>query len=352
MPWRSRIRFSLLTLLVAVTGLCVWLGTIVDRAYRQKRGVERVEKLGGAAFFDFQRQSNQHAAPNQGILPSFDYTAPPPGSEWARRWLGEDYFRTTVCVRLWDARLTADDLQALVGLRDLAELQFHRVDFSTVNCQPLARLTELEKLVLNECVLGETSLAPIGRLARLRHLALTDMPLDDSQIPPLSGLISLEFLRLTGTKITGSSFGDLKNLTKFSTLFASGIPLDDRGMEAIGTLPAAENLRLDGTAITDHGLAHLARMTSLERLQLDRTAVTDRGLVHLAKLHSLEILTLTDTNIRGSAAALGRLHGLANLKHLLLSVVRGAETDQALARLRKALPDCAIRCDQRDAQEH
>lgn len=343
MPWRPRIRFSLATLFIVVTAICVWLGTIADQKIKQRRGVERVEKLGGAVFFDFQRRAKKDEG--------FDHTAPPPGSEWARKWLGEDYFQTPVCVQLWDTRLTDDDLRAIAGMRDLEQLQFHRVNLSNVSCRPLARLKKLEVLVFDECALGETSLVPIGHLARLRRLDLIGTPLDDRQMPPLSELVSLEFLCLTGGKISGRGFGDLKRLTNFSLLIAGDTPLDDRGLEAIGTLPTARNLQLEGTAITDRGLAHLAGMVSLQRLRLDRTAITDRGLAHLARLRSLEVLTLRGTHVRGDAATLDFLHGLAALDYLCLDAAPDEEPEQTLSRLRRVLPNCQIDCQRREAQD-
>lgn len=343
MPWRPRIRFSLATLFIVVTAICMWLGTIADKKIKQRRGVERVEKLSGAVFFDFQRRAKKDEG--------FDHTAPPPGSEWARKWLGEDYCQTPVCVQLWDTRLTADDLRAIAALRDLEQLQFHRVDLSAVSCRPLATLKKLEVLVFDECALGETSLIPIARLARLRRLDLIGTPLDDRRMPPLSELVSLDFLCLTGTQISGSGFGDLKRLANFSMLIAGDTPFGDRGLEAIGTLPEAKYLQLEGTAITDHGLAHLAGMISLERLRLDRTAITDRGLAHLARLRSLEVLTLRGTHVRGDAAALECLRGLAALDYLSLDAAPGEEPEQTLARLRQALPNCQIDCQRREAQD-
>lgn len=343
MPWHPRIRFSLATLFIVVTAICVWLGTIADKKIKQRRGVERVEKLGGAVFFDFQRRAKKDEG--------FDHTAPPPGSDWARKWLGEDCCQTPVSVMLWGARLTNDDLQAIAALRDLEQLQFHRVDLSNVSCGPLATLKKLEVLVFDECELGETSLVPIARLARLRRLDLIGTPLDDRRMPPLSELVSLEFLCLTGANISGRGFGDLKRLTNFSLLIAGDTPLDDLGLEAIGTLPAAKYLQLEGTAITDHGLAHLAGMVSLERLRLDRTAITDRGLAHLARLRSLEVLTLRGTHVRGDAAALECLHGLAALDYLCLDAAPGEEPEQTLSRLRQAFPSCMIEFTRREAQD-
>lgn len=55
MPWRPRIRFSLLTLFIAVTAIAVWLSMIANRAYRQRAAIERLERLGAAVFFDYQR---------------------------------------------------------------------------------------------------------------------------------------------------------------------------------------------------------------------------------------------------------------------------------------------------------
>ena len=127
MRWRLRFRFRLITLLVVITALCVWLGVTTRQARTQQQAVARLQELGADIFFDYQQRPNG----------TIDKKAPPHGLSWAREWLGDEYFRTVVYVRLRDVRLTDHDLHAIWALNDLKTLQFYRVDLSAVRLEPM-----------------------------------------------------------------------------------------------------------------------------------------------------------------------------------------------------------------------
>lgn len=334
MRWIPRPRFRLLTLLIVVTALCLWLGVVTHGVKQRKDAVERLEKLGAAVFFDYQRNAQGH----------FDQKLPPPVAGWARRFFGEDYFKKAICLRIWDVRLTDDDLHAIAVLHDLETLEFYRCDFSQVDCPPLAELRELKELLLDQCDLGPTSLAPVSRLTNLAKLKLTDMDVDDAKFPPLAQLASLESLVLEKVPVTGRTFGDLSRLSKLKTLIVSDVPLDDEAMKAIGSLPAPQSLKLLNTSITDAGLACLATRTSITKLQIDRAAITDEGLRKLAGLASLADLAVIQTRIEGKPAALESLHQLHKLRFLALHMAGDDTTGKAVRQLRKALPNCQVKC--------
>jgi hypothetical protein len=89
----------------------------------------------------------------------------------------------------------------------------------------------------------------------------------------------------------------------------------DADLDELCELRHLERLGLIGTRITDKGLATVSRLRSLKCLVLSRTVITDNGLHHLETLKGLGTLVLIDC---------------PNL------------TDEGVARLQKALPNCLI----------
>src|SRR6185295_9519114 len=92
-PKRHRFRFSLRTLLVLVTIACVgfgWLGMKMRQAERQRQAIEAIQALGGAVFYDYERDFNE----------IFNPSPTPPGPEWIRDFLGDNFFAEVTAVNL------------------------------------------------------------------------------------------------------------------------------------------------------------------------------------------------------------------------------------------------------------
>jgi hypothetical protein len=312
MRWLPRFRFRLATLLAIVTAVCIALGLAVHRAQQKKAAVAHLEKLGAAVFFDYQQDA-------QG---SFDQKAPAPQPLWAQSTLIEEYLRKALCLRLWDVRLTGAEMKAITALVDLETIEFYRCDFSAVGCERLAKLKKLKKLIMDQCDLGQTGLAPLGRLTNLIQLELNDTDLGEPGLPSLSRLASLEALRLRDTSVVPGQ------------------------MEAIGLPPALEDLLIDGGAVNDDDLTHVAKLTSLKRLKIRHADLSDRAFAHFDQLTSLILLSLSDMQIEGDPD-LEPLHQLTGLRMLELEIVESDKGNEALSRLRKALPNCQIFYQQR-----
>ena len=89
-PIRSWFRFSLRTLLLATTVLCVWLAMQVNAARRQKEAVKVILGAGGTVRYDYQykRRPSMPAVIVGGVkLPDhfFDNNATIPGPVWLRK---------------------------------------------------------------------------------------------------------------------------------------------------------------------------------------------------------------------------------------------------------------------------
>src|SRR5690242_160777 len=114
---RSRwFRFSLKTLLLAVTILCVWLGSKVHDARRQRRAVEILEKAGAHIWFDYQE-----------IPDGFTTNSAPAGPVWLREFLGDEFFRDVVSVGVANSSISQGDFEEIANLPGLKGLMLWNV---------------------------------------------------------------------------------------------------------------------------------------------------------------------------------------------------------------------------------
>lgn len=109
---------------------------------------------------------------------------------------------------------------------------------------------------------------------------------------------------------------DKKHIGKFCgpLPYTNGKMIVDNDMSAIAALPALERLGLSWTDIGDAGIRQTGRHTSLRELYLDHTNVTDASVAALSSLKQLRRLDLSGT----------------------------AVSNDAVSRLKKAVPECDI----------
>src|SRR5262245_40067519 len=88
------LRFSLRTMLLLITALCIWLGFQINAARRQKEAVAAILSVGGAVYYDYQYAPLAVGGPSY----TLDQNRTPPGPQWLRQCIGDDYFRTVVNV--------------------------------------------------------------------------------------------------------------------------------------------------------------------------------------------------------------------------------------------------------------
>jgi Leucine-rich repeat (LRR) protein len=240
-PKRRRFRFSLRTLMLALTVFGIWLGIETDRALKQRRAVEMVRKFGGMVGYRHQRIGTSN----------WDSSVEPWAPRWLRQIMGEDYFVSVFEVYLANygnpvdppmgvlQRLTDDDIGCLAGLRRIERLDLARAPVTAQGLAHLVGLQNLEYLDLRDTIITDQHLEQLGRLRHLKDLRLGT---HSNASPALA------------SQITDQGISHLKHLTQLDTLFLDDLP------------------------ITDEGLAHLTGLTNLHDLSLRRTRVTDAGL--------------------------------------------------------------------------
>jgi hypothetical protein len=199
-PLRRRLRlphYSLRSLLLAVTLLCVALGFWVNGAERQRRAVAAVLAAGGTVQYEHE----------QGV--AFAVAGEFPGPDWLCRLLGVDYFADVIYARVPPSKysrvppdVTAAAIAQVGGLTSLKALDLSETPLSDADLAGLSGLHRLKGLSLSGTQITDAGLAHVGRLTRLEVLWLGDTQVSDAGLAHLSNLSNLGDLYLYTTDVT------------------------------------------------------------------------------------------------------------------------------------------------------
>ena len=189
-------RFSLRCLFVVLTVFCIWFGTVVRNADRQRRAVRWIREIGGSALYTYELGKLTRFP-----RPKTEPAAPP----WLRELIGVDFFERIERVHLIGE--PARDFSPLALFRHVKKLTLDGSEISDL--RPLSNLTRVETLSLTETLI--TDLAPLRRLKRLTELNLTSTHVSD--VTPLARLHNLRSLNLRFTDVA-----DVQPLTRLTNL--------------------------------------------------------------------------------------------------------------------------------------
>ncbi|HEV3006767.1 MAG TPA: hypothetical protein VGX78_20015 [Pirellulales bacterium] len=115
-PKRQWSQFSLGTMFVVVTAICIWLAAVVNRASRQREAVAALSALGAKVEYDYEFDD----------LGNSNADAQPPGPAWLTGLLGKDLLATIDSVDFFsDSDVTDGDLQWLWQLRGLKNVDLY-----------------------------------------------------------------------------------------------------------------------------------------------------------------------------------------------------------------------------------
>ena len=256
---RRWLRFSLRTLLLVVTVLCVWLGWRINAARQQKEAVDAILKAGGTVHYDYQILPNIPSENHWNI--GFNANALPTGPPLLRKLFGDDCFRKVILVN------------------------FSKTDL------PESVLTQLTKLPdITHVALQSVNIIPDG--------SNVPRPIQDADFEVFGQLSRLEYLDIYPADIDGSGLAQLTKLKDLRALSLQHTTIGDAGMEIAGALTQLELLQLDHTPITDEGLKHLKRLVNLKSLWLQEDqGITDAGLQYLSGLKNLKAIHLYQNQV-------------------------------------------------------
>jgi serine/threonine protein kinase len=156
-------------------------------------------------------------------------------------------------------------------------------------------------------------------------------------------------LKCNGVSIVVTSDGAWRTVTEHedlpgaayrvrSLVIANHPEITDADVAWLDRLTSLEYLSLYGLSIGDETAERVAGMESLKTLAVGKTRITDVGVVQISRLSGLESLHLQENNVSDrSVSALSAMKGLKTL-----NLFKTGLSDNAIATLRKALPDCDI----------
>jgi predicted negative regulator of RcsB-dependent stress response len=212
-PKRRWYQFSLKTLLVVLTLLCLGPGGYVAyeqrKAREQKAAVEAIEKLGGKV------ETNNKV---------------PGRSPMLRQILGDESVGNVVSVTLNDTDVTDAGLVHLSGLKGLKHLSLNKTQVTDAGLQHLSGLKELTYLCLDGRQMTESGLRHLAGLKELKYLQLQDPELTDAGLVHLAKLKGLKSLFLDNTQVTDSGLVHLAGVKSLTWLTLINTQVTDAGI--------------------------------------------------------------------------------------------------------------------------
>jgi hypothetical protein len=250
-------RFSLRTLLVGITLLCIGLAWWVHRVKRQVAAVKGIRDNGGWVYYDYEQWDGKKGKPAA-------YA-----ESWVPKWLlarlGVDFFHSVEAVSMvyhYDGQQRFDNSRtdAVIG-------------------QHLADLPYLRALYVKERQLTDEDYRIVSQLSRLEV-----------------------FFQWDAHDITDEGVIQLGNLSRLRNVHISESHLSNRGLAALAQLPQIEHLTLQSNDITDAGVRALEKNSTLETLWIGGLShhpsqLTDAAVADLASIPNLRVLELQHTQV-------------------------------------------------------
>ncbi len=237
-------QFSLRTLLVVMTLICVFLGMVFNYvvlpAERQRAAVQAIAKFQLSPKYRTDPLASPLTLTNPFSSPLAVYASAPKDEFWLidklRSILPRDYFYAVLAV-------------------DLTGCEFQDLD-----------------------------LVVLKQLPRLRSLGLSDTNVTDAGLENLKDLVDLEELELGRRKrenLSDIGIAHLKNLKKLKSLWIYNSTITDAGMLQLSGMTELIELHLPHSNISDSGLMHLRGLSKLKFLNVANTLVTRKGVLAL-----------------------------------------------------------------------
>ncbi len=207
---RGRLAIGLRGLMVRILALGLLLGWQARKADDQRKAVRALKEANGSYHYDWEFVGGKYAKGRK-----------PPGPDWLRGLVGDEYFQEVTWVNLCDSRPPGEEVEAGRALDRLP--------------------------------------AQLGSLGRLRELHLSGRQLHDDNMARVRGLPALETLTVVGAEnLSDAGVAHLRNIGHLTRIEINDCKLTDESLDSLADVPSLEELDLRGNRITDARLGHLS----------------------------------------------------------------------------------------------
>ena len=194
-------RYSLRTLLIAMTVICVVSGYWLNKAFRQREAVRRFNQLttnwGVAVGY-----RNGDAVYSSPVTPAWLHPL--------RTALGEEAFGEVISVDLTLTMATDNDLRHLAAVPTVEQLSLSNTHVTDKGLRYLHACPKLKFLALNSALITDEGLEQLAALTELEALGLVGTKVTDEGLRHLMKLPKLRILSLQGTAVSDDGYRNLQ----------------------------------------------------------------------------------------------------------------------------------------------
>lgn len=175
--------------------------------------------------------------------------------------------------------------------RNLLRLTFDGADSSARGLESLANCRGLQEVFIYHANEAGGFARAIRRLPKMRQAIVLQSTIGADDLAEFGDVGGLQLLHFYECTIDSTNIDKLANAKSVSSLEFFKSPVSSNAVAAVCKLPKLQILSLDH-CLDDHNVTKLAALPTLRILAFSKTDLTDEGLQHLAKIRTLTLVVL------------------------------------------------------------
>jgi len=283
---RVAFRFSLRSLLIAITLLCVGLSWWMYRARRQAAAVKGIQACGGWVYYDYQHYDSKNSIS--------DFAADSPIPKWLIEGLGVDFFHHVDVVSMVYAyenggktrrdnpNVDANIASYLAGFPYLRGLFVNEQQLTNDGFREVAKLKYLEEFYFWYARdITDEGVSQLRHMPRLRSVHLSESHLSDRGLAALASSPHMAYLSLQFNDVTDEGIRSLRASKTIETLWIGGSfqhpsKISDASGPIFASMPKLKVLELGASEVTLDGLKPLQNHPRLSEIILYASKADDK----------------------------------------------------------------------------